>query len=430
MTLWRDTLKPGSWRGVPFLFDAADTDVGRRVVTFEYPFRDRPSNEDLGKKADGFSLTVFVLGPEDYASRRDALIRAFRKGGPGRLVHPLFGDMTVVCTSCKVSERTSEGGKATFSLQFVEDGPIRFEAAAVHTGNVVASKAEDAIAAAKASFASRYKTAKVAPFVKASALSDLRESIEGLQRSAAKLIADPLSAFSFGSEVSATLADAKAAFGSAVGLAATVSGFVRRISFLPSDLGGFQIPSFLSAWTDQFARSPSGLGMSQASLAEVRRAQLSIADLAPSHALPAATTPSRLLEAENRAALYDLLHHTALSEAACAIAGLEFASADEALSVRDDLADRLDTVIETSADDDAKDALGQLRLAMIRDIDARAVDLPRLASIEMQTSLPAIVLAHRLYDDPGMAEDIVARNRIRHPGFVPGSQKLQVVTNA
>ncbi|PTS90230.1 hypothetical protein DBR17_01670, partial [Sphingomonas sp. HMWF008] len=48
------------------------------------------------------------------------------------------------------------------------------------------------------------------------------------------------------------------------------------------------------------------------------------------------------------------------------------------------------------------------------------------------TTEPALVIAARLYADPAQAEiraaEIVARNRVVHPGFVPGGVALQVLT--
>jgi prophage DNA circulation protein len=45
---------------------------------------------------------------------------------------------------------------------------------------------------------------------------------------------------------------------------------------------------------------------------------------------------------------------------------------------------------------------------------------------------PALVLAQRLYGDPASVEaraaEIVARNKVRHPGFVPGGVALQVLS--
>ena len=46
---WKDRLQEASFRGVPFKFEGEGSAVGRRVETHEYPNRDKPYTEDLGK---------------------------------------------------------------------------------------------------------------------------------------------------------------------------------------------------------------------------------------------------------------------------------------------------------------------------------------------------------------------------------------------
>ncbi|WP_431355959.1 DNA circularization N-terminal domain-containing protein, partial [Algimonas porphyrae] len=48
---WRDQLEKASFRGVPFHVSRSGGEVGRRVQLTEYPLRDRPYAEDLGRKA-------------------------------------------------------------------------------------------------------------------------------------------------------------------------------------------------------------------------------------------------------------------------------------------------------------------------------------------------------------------------------------------
>ena len=51
-TSWREDLRPASFRGVPFLVDESHVVIGRRVVLHEYPLRDKPYAEDLGKNRE------------------------------------------------------------------------------------------------------------------------------------------------------------------------------------------------------------------------------------------------------------------------------------------------------------------------------------------------------------------------------------------
>lgn len=132
MTSWADTLRPGSFRSAPFLYDASDTGIGRRVALHQYPSPGLPDKapypEDLGRLRDAFTLDVFVLntiGAEDYAAKRDALKNALRQQGPGTLVHPLYGTMQVqVNGEAHVTELSRDGGMAHFRIPFVEAGSL------------------------------------------------------------------------------------------------------------------------------------------------------------------------------------------------------------------------------------------------------------------------------------------------------------------
>ena len=96
---WRDQLRSASFRGIPFKIFSASTSVGRRNVVHQYPFRDRPFIEDMGKDADEFTIEGFVLANaanlQNYFNERDILISAFREGGTGTLIHPHYGELFV-----------------------------------------------------------------------------------------------------------------------------------------------------------------------------------------------------------------------------------------------------------------------------------------------------------------------------------------------
>ena len=89
---WRDRLRDASFRGVPFSVEDDDASFGRRVQTHEYPNRDKPFTEDLGRAARRLTVNAYVIG-DDYADKRDRLIAAVETAGPGTLVHPQYGEM-------------------------------------------------------------------------------------------------------------------------------------------------------------------------------------------------------------------------------------------------------------------------------------------------------------------------------------------------
>ena len=68
-------LRTASFNGVPFEVNAGSIVVGRRVVTHEFPQRDTPYSEDLGRAYRQFSLTGFVTGA-DYIEKARRLQNA------------------------------------------------------------------------------------------------------------------------------------------------------------------------------------------------------------------------------------------------------------------------------------------------------------------------------------------------------------------
>lgn len=150
------------------------------------------------------------------------------------------------------------------------------------------------------------------------------------------------------------------------------------------------------------------------------------------------TTSARRAQATNRTAIVALAQRAAVIEAARAVARIDFkapatASAprityQQAVALREQLADALEDAAAT-ASANAYNALMDLRAAVVRDITARGADLPRLVTISMPATLPALVVAYRAFGDATRETEIVARNPllVRHPGFVPGGIGLEAL---
>lgn len=104
---WRDGFSArGSFKGAKFYVQDSELEVGRRVQLHEYPLRDTPYAEDLGRKARKLQFEAYCIG-SDYNVARDALIAKVEEGGGGVLVHPYHGWLTVTVTSFRVRERKS-----------------------------------------------------------------------------------------------------------------------------------------------------------------------------------------------------------------------------------------------------------------------------------------------------------------------------------
>ena len=68
MSIRSEKLLPASFRGVPFEVSSGSLKGGRRTVVHEYPQRDKPYVEDLGKAARQITIEAFFVG-DNYIDR-------------------------------------------------------------------------------------------------------------------------------------------------------------------------------------------------------------------------------------------------------------------------------------------------------------------------------------------------------------------------
>jgi prophage DNA circulation protein len=122
-------------------------------------------------------------------------------------------------------------------------------------------------------------------------------------------------------------------------------------------------------------------------------------------------------------ALLLLFEIVAASEMANAVATLVPRSHDEAVALRQRMGRLLDLAIERAADQDAVPVMRALRdvqAKVTRDLIERGRPLARVVSYATGVPLPAVVLAHRFYQDAGRADELRAENAgTDHPGFMP-----------
>lgn len=121
MSEWRDRLLPASFRGVEFKVEIGARSGGRRIQMHEFPKRDVPFAEDMGRRARVHPVTAYLIG-SSYTAERDRLVSVLEREGSGELVHPTLGSFTVVCSTYTVIERRERGGFCEVDMQFVEAG--------------------------------------------------------------------------------------------------------------------------------------------------------------------------------------------------------------------------------------------------------------------------------------------------------------------
>ena len=100
-------LRPASFRGVSFQVNGTDLGAGRRVQVHEYPQRDQPWVEDLGRATREIAFDGFLIGA-DYVDQANQLLAALETAGAATLVHPWLGSMQV-CLSAPARVRFDSG---------------------------------------------------------------------------------------------------------------------------------------------------------------------------------------------------------------------------------------------------------------------------------------------------------------------------------
>ncbi|QCO04179.1 DNA circularization protein [Azospirillum argentinense] len=406
---WRDQLRPASFRGVPFKVDGDELAAGRRVQLHEYPQRDKPFVEDLGRATRKITLTAYVIGP-DYMAQRDRLLAALEEAGPGALVHPQYGTLQVVADGeCRVAHSRDEGGLCRFSLSFVEAGELTFPAGTVNTSSTAWRRADTLAATSLTDFADHFGVAGVADFVRSGAVADIVRGVGMVERT--------VRGFSWSAVLGGLLGDLD-------GLLGSPSSLAQRIMDLFAGTGTTRRPGRVGTVSGANPLATYAAPTAQQRLASLGR----VAAYVPAAPTYATVTPARQRQAQNSTAVAALVRRAALVQSARVAADADWPVYQEAITERDALAQRIDAeALRPDVPDATFRALTDLRVAVVQDLTARSAGAARLATVTPTAVQPSVVLAYDLYEDAARGDDIVTRNRVAHPGFVP-PQPLKVLT--
>lgn len=384
MATWRDRMKPATFRGVPFFVEGSEHQGGRRNVTHEYPFRDKPYSEDMGRKARRFAVEGYVIGP-DYIAARDALLDALEKFGPGSLQHPYYGPRTVAVDDFRVRETQRDGGMAVFSIEFTETPAKPAEPSSVADA---ASKLRQSGPLAGATAGAEF-LAKYSPGILTSSLADM-------VRAATLAVTSVLGTVEMEEQQLATLKRNITQLGQSAAALVTAP-----VDLLASVSSVFSLVTSTDALPKIYAFEPG--------------------------VVLGGSTPNRQKERANFDALHRLIQRSALTQACTLAADQTFDSYDAAMAKRNQLCALLDEQAEIAADD-TYPALLQLRADLVNAVPGPGADRARLVSLTPKVTGNSLVLAYDLYGDLSLESDLVARNGVQKPGFILGGQALEVLS--
>ncbi|HEU4604063.1 MAG TPA: DNA circularization N-terminal domain-containing protein [Steroidobacteraceae bacterium] len=403
---WRDRLRPARLGSAEFQVEVASGQLGRRTQVHVYPNRDKPYVEDLGRRERRFTVQAYVIGPE-YMAARNALIAELEKPGSKTLVHPYLGEMKVdVVEPADISESTREGGMARFSIHVVESGERVFPSATTDTKLSVEDKAARATQALQDSFANQFSTVRMPAFVSIAATNTIQDFADKLRAITRTVTTIPAKVTSFVSDLSDLSGAASSLILAPQTLASNIVGLCERLrEIVIEPVAALDIVRSMFGYGDDFP------------------------------AVPFTQNPARAQQATNQQAFVDLVQQTAAVIAAQISSTVQlgdtgFASLDDVIALRDELVSVLDDQAERAQSDDAYYGIVDVRTAMVIDLQTRGAPLARIVSYTLPESTSALVLAYDLYEDLDFEADLIARNAVRDPNFLPSGVPLEVLGNA
>ncbi len=393
---WKDKLRPASFRGVPFYIEQSQYTGGRRVSFHEFPDRNDPFPEDLGKVGRTFKVEGHILG-DNYFDTKEQLIEAAEKFGPGELIHPYYGTLQVQCGAFSIDEDTKDGRIAKISFQFYEAGNDNFPKTVDDKASQLLDKSTNALAKSKENFDNKFSVAGLPGFAVATARSGV-ESAADFFENATKGIATEAEGI------------ANLAFG------------IRNLRAEVNDL--LQAPSKLSKrLIDSFALLEAAIGVPKGRLAAFR----TFSAFGRNDAALTGTTPTRERERDNKTAFDSLMREAALANSVNTSGEVEYESVNEATTTRNDLRDLIDEVQSETDSDDVFQAFKDLNAQLVRAVPDVDSDLPNVQDVTVHQTTNSLVMAYDLFENADTEEDIIARNKIRHPGFIKGGTTLEVL---
>ncbi|RTY68073.1 hydroxyacid dehydrogenase [Pseudomonas veronii] len=423
---WRDDLLPASFRGIKFLIEQAAVPVGRKGQLHEYPQRDEPFFESLGKQSQVHKMSAYVIG-DDCFERRDKLLEALEKEGPGELVHPWLGRMLVDVGECDLTHSRTEGGMARFELTFYPSKPRKFPTGTANTQQQVVKSSESLLSSALR----RYKAAMAVVDKARINLIGLRNGLSNVYTIIQRQFAPFLGIFTNLSGFIQSLVNSPSAlsalFSSYFSDFSTSGLFRTGVNRTSSSTGqagnaagAVTAPSYRSsvAVASQHVEAVTSINtIPQASGADTTAAAQAVANLVQDSLLvqvaliisemPVATQPVSVESTPS-------IDHQAVQP----VERPEVPVADDVIELRDALSEAI-WEASLKADPEHYQALNTLRQALIKHLTAVAASGVRLVNITPAETLPALVLAYRRFGDATRAGEVVQRNRIQHPGFVP-----------
>lgn len=438
-------LYTASFRGVPFKIRGSGVSAGRRVALYEYPQKDKPYAEDMGRASRVITLDAFVIGA-DYVQQTERLIGALETPGEGKLVHPWLGEMTCTATANGEINYSDTDRIASCSLTFTESGELTFPTVSSATDFLSRMAADSLLGQSLDAFTSKFSLvsdamdlALDADRVLSSAVSEFTSIVDGV--AAADFVGtlqldDALgelknSASSLISSGAGAIADGVQSALNVASLGRTQQNW-RAAVISASDAVSATALAPLSSAIDTVTEVVPSIYSAKRRL---KRAAVTVVS-SGSSSRTALSATDKMIDA-NTDALRELFRQTITAQAVgmsslIGTAGdIQASGISPAVAIRDDvLSCRAALVSILNAEEgyvtntDQIEAVRTARSSVWNDLSSRAENARQLVTVNLPAPVPALVLAYQRYGDALRDQEIIDRNRINNPNFVSGEVKL------
>jgi prophage DNA circulation protein len=422
---WRDDLLPASFRDI--LGHVSDSrlggKLGRRIAKHEYPLREgAPNVDDMGPVGEEFPVEFFFVG-DDVKAWRNEMRVAINTPGPGKLVHPRLGEMMVQAGEARWRYQGNKESVIVTFHEAAEESPTTqvTDTAAVLSDGVAAClmAAEDVSAGVlDAGIADGFSIEAITNTIQTA--GDTLRQINGRIDAALQPVQDAAQAIdALGNEIGQLISQPRSAIAALVGVVSSVLGLGNDIK---TAFDGYKNLGALWGSVDDSGTYPV------------------TANWDYQEPLPL-TTPLRIRDARYNRAVRDVVRVAGLTTTIAVLASSSqavsiadnaqspFDSADQAYTLRDELLTEIDAIAVNLVIDSAElyAQLMDLQAALVAHVEAHGNALPRVNTININNTLPALVIAHQLYGDANRVDDLISRNQLRAPLFVDAGTSLEVL---
>ncbi|MGY3571971.1 DNA circularization protein [Vibrio paucivorans] len=410
-TQYRDA----SIRGVMFYVKEIGGTSGRRAVPHAYPKRETGWTEDNGAVLGKQKVEGFCLG-DNYLSQLADVLDALNQPGPCELVHPFWGRQRIQVGEVSHQLSTQYGGYATISFDVFEAGQKLFPSALVNTSDELKTSATQSRDSNIEEFDEQFDSEGLPSYAQDSLLDTLNSYNDALLQAVMQLpdLPDALSDW----------VDALDAFKQNLGsLIADPGELARQVTDLMYDVHDLVTtpPDALDVYTTVQSRID---GM-QAYYEFDESGQNPIDEQTQRNNRLINQLYTNELVIEQSIALSDSLSAMVTQQDYSASWSDSKGASEQASMVQTRIDDAAIQALDVDMTQSWR-ALRDTRVKLKRDVDERVLLLPQVRDVTPTTTIPVALLAYQETGSTESRDNIVKRNKLRHPSFIIPNQRIEI----